>query len=87
LSVDDKSGKMVLEEYHEKLSDREEALVRKVFDVYGHLPAFQLSNLTHKQGTPWSKVWNEGNGCLPRSAVIQNNTIESHFRELANRNG
>lgn len=60
-------------------NEREEAVIRKVFDVYGDLKAFQLSALTHKDGTPWKKVFNEGRP----SAVIPSDMIKDHFVELA----
>ena len=31
--------------------------LERVYDVYGHLTAIQLSNLTHRKGTPWEQVF------------------------------
>lgn len=36
------------------------AFVDKVLDQYGSLSGIALSNLTHRKGTPWSKVYRDG---------------------------
>lgn len=46
--------------YAEEFSSQEETLMKSVLDNYGKLSAFQLSNLTHQPGTPWSEAYENG---------------------------
>ena len=55
-------------------------LLDSVWKAYHHLNGVQLSNLTHKPGTPWEKAWGKARG--RRSVLIPNREIEAHFREL-----
>lgn len=60
--------------------DRNEAAVLgKVWDSYGDLPAVQLSALTHRPGTPWSEVYARE----PRDGVIPDELIKQHYSKLA----
>ncbi|WP_297801998.1 type II toxin-antitoxin system antitoxin SocA domain-containing protein [uncultured Brevundimonas sp.] len=52
--------------------------IDQVLDKYGKMSGPQLSNLTHKAGTPWSEVYREG--CL--NIEIKDSNIERHYREL-----
>jgi len=56
----------------------ENGVIEKVFDEYGDLEAFQLSALTHNEGTPWSQVFD---GSLGKD--ISNSLIKNHFLQLA----
>ena len=58
----------------EELSNSQEALISEVLSIYGNLSGPQMSNLTHKQGTPWSETWNNGVGDgdnIPPQRIIQ----------------
>jgi uncharacterized phage-associated protein len=44
------------------LDEDESALVCAVWNKFKDFSAAQLSTLTHKEGTPWEKVWNYKNG-------------------------
>lgn len=55
-------------------------IVGEVFGAYGQLDGFQLSALTHADGTPWSATYG---GTLHRDRVIDNDLIKAHFKELA----
>jgi uncharacterized phage-associated protein len=63
------------------LSDKERAVIDRVFADYGKFHAFQLSALTHQDGTPWDEVYN-GEG---RMSPIDNLRVKRHFIDLANR--
>lgn len=39
------------------ISNEDFELLNQVYDKYGHLDGVALSSLTHKPGTPWSKVY------------------------------
>lgn len=54
------------------------AFLRNVFSKYGHLSGLQLSNLTHKSGTPWDIVCKSGE-C---NSTIPNDLISGHYRRL-----
>ena len=53
-------------------------LIHKVVDVYGVLSAFQLSDITHREGTPWSGVYIDG----ARDTVIPNLIIQNHYEKI-----
>ena len=59
-------------------SSDEEQIISAVWNTYGHFPAFQLSALTHQEGTPWSRTYKPGS-----SAEIPANDIREHFQQLA----
>ena len=65
-----------------RLSDRERAVIDRVFSDYGKFHAFQLSALTHQDGTPWDQIYNRGDG---RMSPIDNGRVKRRFIELANR--
>lgn len=60
----------------EPFDSGQEDIIKQVYDVYGHFTGIQLSALTHAEGTPWYKTWNNGQG---RNNVISNDLIEEHF--------
>ncbi|MDD9841649.1 MAG: DUF4065 domain-containing protein [Alphaproteobacteria bacterium] len=62
------------------LEKPETAVVNKVFEVYGKYEAFQLSAITHAEGTPWDEVFVKNGG---KDSVIPNKLIKDHFYELA----
>jgi uncharacterized phage-associated protein len=51
-----------------------------VFEKYGHRSGFQLSQLTHKPGTPWATVYQEG----VMGIEIPDDLIRAHYQELLN---
>ena len=53
-------------------------LIYKVTEVYGVLSAFQLSDITHREGTPWSQVYTDG----ARDTVIPNLIIKNHYERI-----
>jgi uncharacterized phage-associated protein len=62
------------------LSQDERAVIDRVYRDYGKFHAFQLSALTHKRGTPWTTVYDEGAGKFDE---IPPQMIRDHFVELA----
>lgn len=52
------------------------AVIDRVWEVYGDLTAFQLSEMTHEEGTPWHETREA------RQSIIPNETIREHFRQL-----
>jgi uncharacterized phage-associated protein len=56
----------------------------KMWDTYGKLSAFQLSQMTHQEGTPWHTTWNSG-GSERRGAVIADEEIAKYFKSKLNK--
>lgn len=55
-----------------------------VFDIYGKFTAAQLSEITHRAGTPWQQMFAQmGNRILPYT-VIPNDRIKQHYKTLLN---
>jgi uncharacterized phage-associated protein len=63
------------------LSDEAKELIAAIYKQYGHLSGIQLSNMTHQPNTPWSQTWNAAG----KNAVISNNVIQAHYKEIAHR--
>jgi uncharacterized phage-associated protein len=57
-----------------------QAFLQDVFDKYGALSGIQLSNLTHRAGSPWSQVYETGiyNG------EISDDLIREHYMSKLN---
>lgn len=62
----------------EHFSKQDRRILDKVFQEYGDLEAFQLSALTHDEGTPWTETYVPG-----QNRRIPNALIRRHFREIA----
>ena len=62
--------------YEATLDEAEAAIVDKVYEKYSELGAFALSELTHREGTPWDKC-NTGH-----FTPIPNAVIEAYYKQL-----
>ncbi|WP_167498747.1 Panacea domain-containing protein [Mesorhizobium sp. M2D.F.Ca.ET.223.01.1.1] len=60
------------------LTKNENLLVDKVWEEYGHFEGFQLSALTHEDGSPWEEVYVPGVKNIP----IPDSLIKQYFVEL-----
>ncbi len=58
-------------------------IIARVFAMYGKYSAFQLSNATHSEGTPWRQAYKQDERRVP----IPNETIRTYFQGLANAPG
>ena len=67
------------EEVKGAFSEFEQSVIQKVFEIYGDFHAFQLSALTHKEGTPWYKTYQNSG----RNSPISAQEIKDHFSGLA----
>lgn len=61
-----------------KVSSRTSDLLESVWKGYRGLTAAQMSDLTHRQDTPWSDVYDDG----VRHAEITPKRIKAHYKEL-----
>ncbi len=71
------SDLMVFHYFPEEIETAFQRVIKRVWTKYGQLSAFQLRNITHKAGTPWSITWNK----KPYS-VIENDLIEKYYVDL-----
>ena len=62
--------------------DNVRQLVRWVWDRYGHLSAFALSGMTHKEGTPWYRVAEENDFRIGFNMEIPDTYIHEEFTGL-----
>ena len=67
------------EPYTANLSANEQSVIRHVWRKYGQHSRLELSEMTHKPGTPWSNSY-FGSG---RNSALTQSEIQQHFIELA----
>ena len=59
-------------------NDKQKDILRVVFQEYASLNAWDLSALTHRQGTPWAEIFDEKN----RDKIIDVDSIKNHFKQI-----
>lgn len=67
------------EVYTAALSPQERAVINHVWNKYRGFSQFDLSDMTHQPGTPWTEAY-FGRG---RNSPLSNATIRQHYHELA----
>ncbi len=67
------------EPFTANLTPGEMAIITHVWNKYGQFTGLELSEMTHKSGTPWSNSY-FGVG---RNATLSQQDIQQHFIELA----
>ena len=80
-SYDDDTGKLDTKSITPKIDPNDEfpcALLNKIWEVYGEYTGLQLSDITHREGTPWEKTWKRREGF--RNAHIPNKVIIQYYR-------
>lgn len=65
-----------------EFSDTEKKTMKIVYDAYGLLNGWQLSALTHTEGTPWYEVWHKKGGNKYDGVTIDNKLIKDHFKKI-----
>jgi uncharacterized phage-associated protein len=63
----------------DRLDDKEDDVVRQVYEIYGKKTGPALSRLTHAPGTPWALTYERGSFGI----VIPTDIIEDHYQQLA----
>lgn len=58
------------------------ALLDKIWEVYGGANGVELSELTHADGTPWSKTWNKMQKRGMTQSAIDADEIVTHYKKL-----
>jgi uncharacterized phage-associated protein len=59
--------------------------LERVWNVYCKLSGWQLSAITHENDTPWSITWNKNGGAAHSGAIIPNELIAKHYKDLASK--
>jgi uncharacterized phage-associated protein len=59
-----------------KLGKNAGIIIEKVWRAYGNYTGFQLSNITHRPGSPWSQAREQ------MSNIIPNESIMAYYRRL-----
>lgn len=60
-----------------ELSADARAVIERVVEVYGEYDGLDMSKVTHKPGTPWSRLYPKAPG-----DVMDNNVIQSYYKNL-----
>ena len=61
------------------LSERQREVIEEVEQAYHEYTALQLSNITHKPGSPWDSVCRQSGV----GAIIPNEVLREYYRRLA----
>lgn len=64
------------------LTPSESAVIDRVWENYREFQAFQLSALTHADGSPWQRTYDNGQG---KNGFINTDLIWDYFADLAAR--
>ena len=59
------------------------SFLASIFEEYARHHAFTLSDMTHEDGGPWDKAWNDKHGTVNPGMVISNDEIKQYFRRRA----
>jgi uncharacterized phage-associated protein len=65
--------------FNENIKPADQSLVRAVYDSYGSMSGVELSELTHRRGTPWDQIWNQQNGKNQQNQIISDNLIATYY--------
>ena len=57
------------------------AIINKVWQLYGKFTPIQLSNITHTKGSPWEIVASRYDSELPKNIEIPNSLIKEVFKK------
>lgn len=71
-AIDEETGKPYSAD---SITQEQLGIIEEVYRVYSQVLAFELSSLTHGQGTPWSKCYGK--------PEIDDETIKRHYKEIA----
>lgn len=68
----------MIEETKPKIEPEDARIIETVYEKYGHLSGYALSQLTHQSGTPWDLVFQDG----IKNNEISEKSIKDHYSEL-----
>lgn len=64
-----------------KLDQESVEILTEVVDSLADYSGGQLSELSHRAGSPWHKVWFDAKGREVRGAIIADEVIKQHYRQ------
>jgi uncharacterized phage-associated protein len=64
------------------LMEEDRTFLRDILAAYGHLHAFELSEMTHAPGGPWDRVWNAPDGRITLGMRISHDAVRQHFQRI-----
>ena len=62
----------------EEFDKNEQSIMNQVYEQYGSLDAFELSDLTHQPSAPWATTWRNGG----MGKIISKKMIKSHYEKI-----
>ncbi len=62
--------------------DKAKRLLKWVWNRYGHLSSYALSDMTHKPGTPWYRVAEEHGFVVPEGRTIDDLYVVEEFQSI-----
>ena len=69
-----------LEDFLSNFDNDEKEIMEFTYRKYGKLDGWQLSAITHAEGTPWYDAWKEGK--YIRGFSIRNELIQEYYKNL-----
>ncbi|MBX7147078.1 MAG: DUF4065 domain-containing protein [Alphaproteobacteria bacterium] len=72
-----------LQNQPQSLPEAVKILIEKIWNLYGHFTAFQLSSLTHEEGSPWYQVTHfyKDLAKLPQGLDVPDEKIAAYFAQ------
>jgi uncharacterized phage-associated protein len=64
-------------------ADFARAFLDRIWETYSGYSAIQLSNETHRPGSPWDTVRKQYNGAIPKRTDIPSDLMKEYFRALS----
>lgn len=65
-----------------ELNAKELESIQFTYDNFGEYNGWTLREVTHRKGSPWYKIWYDGNGNETFNAVIPNKDIQEHYKNI-----
>jgi uncharacterized phage-associated protein len=56
-----------------------QSFLDRIWNLYSHLTGIQLSNLTHQNGSPWSRTAKRYGFRIPSNQPLDNELLRGHF--------
>lgn len=57
-------------------------IIADTLNNFGNLSGTQLSEMSHRPGSPWHSVWYDGRGHEIRGAIIHDDLIRQHYQQI-----
>lgn len=64
------------------LTTKEKEIIEGTYNNFSRFSGWQLRELTHKEGSPWHKIWYDKCGNATYNAVMPNEVIRKHYEEI-----